>query len=308
MDVLRAAEALRAAKRKRIHIVIATSAAAHEVQAADGAGRGAAGVTVDSVTLARQHADDVEWSAEDGDPQRHRLPVPRACEAAIQRRRHHDQPARHRRLCAARGHGAHVHRGARPRAGHREGRSCPPTTTTTWAWRVANTLAAIRAGARQVECHHQRHRRARRQRLAGRDRDGDPHPPGRHSVHQPHQDHQHAAGVEAARHHHRLRRAAEQGDRRPQRLRARGRHPPGRRAEACRHLRDHDAGERRLGEEQPGAGQALRPRRVPRQAEDAGLRRSATTSSTTRSAASRTWPTARRWCSTRTSSRWWTTR
>ena len=28
---------------------------------------------------------------------------------------------------------------------------------------VANTLAAIRAGARQVEIHHQRHRRARRQ-------------------------------------------------------------------------------------------------------------------------------------------------
>ena len=37
-------------------------------------------------------------------------------------------------------------------------------------------------------------------------------------------------------------------------------------------LRDHDARERRLDEEQPGAGQALRPRRVPRQAEDAGLR------------------------------------
>jgi 2-isopropylmalate synthase len=64
MDVLRAAEALRAAKRRRIHIVIATSALhmkyklrmePEEVIAA----------TVDSVTLARQHADDVEWSAED---------------------------------------------------------------------------------------------------------------------------------------------------------------------------------------------------------------------------------------------------
>ena len=77
--------------------------------------------------------------------------------------------------------------------------------------------------------------------------------------------------VEAARRHHRLRRAAEQGDRRAQRLRARGRHPSGRRAEERRHLRDHDAGKRRLGEEQPGAGQAFRPRRVPRQAEDAGL-------------------------------------
>jgi 2-isopropylmalate synthase len=64
LDVLRAAEALKQAKRKRIHIVIATSnlhmehklrMSPDEVVAA----------TVDSVTLARQHADDVEWSAED---------------------------------------------------------------------------------------------------------------------------------------------------------------------------------------------------------------------------------------------------
>jgi 2-isopropylmalate synthase len=63
-DVLRAADALRSAKRRRIHIVIATSdlhmkyklrMTPDEVIAA----------TVDSVTLARQHADDVEWSAED---------------------------------------------------------------------------------------------------------------------------------------------------------------------------------------------------------------------------------------------------
>ena len=39
------------------------------------------------------------------------------------------------------------------------------------------------------------------------------------------------------------------------------------------HLRDHDAGKRRLDQEQPGDGQAFRPRRVPRQAERAGLRR-----------------------------------
>jgi 2-isopropylmalate synthase len=63
-DVLRAADALRHAKRKRIHIVIATSdlhmkyklrLEPDEVIAA----------TVDSIRLARQHADDVEWSAED---------------------------------------------------------------------------------------------------------------------------------------------------------------------------------------------------------------------------------------------------
>jgi 2-isopropylmalate synthase len=63
-DVLRAADALRNAKRKRIHIVIATSdlhmkyklrLEPDEVIAA----------TVESIRLARQHADDVEWSAED---------------------------------------------------------------------------------------------------------------------------------------------------------------------------------------------------------------------------------------------------
>ena len=39
---------------------------------------------------------------------------------------------------------------------------------------VANTLAGIRGGARQVEVHHQWHRRARRQRRAGRS--GHDHP------------------------------------------------------------------------------------------------------------------------------------
>ena len=38
---------------------------------------------------------------------------------------------------------------------------------------VANTLAALTGGARQVECTDQRHRRARRQRVARRSRDGD---------------------------------------------------------------------------------------------------------------------------------------
>ena len=44
---------------------------------------------------------------------------------------------------------------------------------------------------------------------------------------------------------HRLPGAVQQGDRRPQRLRARERHPPGRHAQAHPDLRDHDAGERR---------------------------------------------------------------
>jgi 2-isopropylmalate synthase len=64
MDVLRSAEALRPAKRKRIHIVIATSALHMEHKLRMSPDEVVA-ATVDSVTLARQHADDVEWSAED---------------------------------------------------------------------------------------------------------------------------------------------------------------------------------------------------------------------------------------------------
>lgn len=64
MDVLRSAEALKAAKRKRIHIVIATSDLhmKHKLRMTPDE---VVQATIDSVTLARQHAEDVEWSAED---------------------------------------------------------------------------------------------------------------------------------------------------------------------------------------------------------------------------------------------------
>src|SRR6202050_1145757 len=80
-DVLRAADALRSAKRRRIHIVIATSdlhmkyklrLEPDEVIAA----------TVDSIKLARQHAADVEWSAEDATRSDIDF-LARCCEAAI---------------------------------------------------------------------------------------------------------------------------------------------------------------------------------------------------------------------------------
>ena len=52
--------------------------------------------------------------------------------------------------------------------------------------------------------------------------------------------------------------AAEQGDRRPQRVRPRGRHPPGRRAEGAHHLRDHGRHHDRARRQLARAGQALR--------------------------------------------------
>jgi 2-isopropylmalate synthase len=64
MDVLRAADALKAAKRRRIHIVIATSDLhmQHKLRMTPDE---VVEATVGAVTLARQHAEDVEWSAED---------------------------------------------------------------------------------------------------------------------------------------------------------------------------------------------------------------------------------------------------
>jgi len=102
MDVLRAADALRAAKRRRIHIVIATSALHMKYKL-------------------RLEPDEVIAASQ----QRHRLPVP-LLRGGDPRRRHHDQPARHRRLCAARGHGAHVRRDRQSRAGHRKGGAVHP--------------------------------------------------------------------------------------------------------------------------------------------------------------------------------------
>ena len=52
--------------------------------------------------------------------------------------------------------------------------------------------------------------------------------------------------------------AVQQGDRRPERLRARERHPSGRHAEAHPDLRDHDAGIGRRLEDLAGHGQAFR--------------------------------------------------
>ncbi len=64
-DILRCAEALRNAPRKRIHIVIATSALHMKYKLQMEPDAVIERVTA-SVTLARQHAEDVEWSAEDG--------------------------------------------------------------------------------------------------------------------------------------------------------------------------------------------------------------------------------------------------
>ncbi|HEX4259461.1 MAG TPA: 2-isopropylmalate synthase, partial [Acetobacteraceae bacterium] len=64
-DVLRAAEAVRPARRARIHIFVSTSPLHMKVKLRMTPDEVLA-ITAESVALARQHTDDVEWSAEDG--------------------------------------------------------------------------------------------------------------------------------------------------------------------------------------------------------------------------------------------------
>ncbi len=149
MDVLRAAEALRSAQRKRIHNVIATSdlhmkyklrLTPDEVIAA----------TVESVTLARQHADDVEWSAEDAtrsDPDF----LCRVIEAAI------GAGATTINLPDTVGYALpedmeRMYANVRNRVPGIEKVILSTHNHNDLGLGVANTIAAIRAGARQVEC------------------------------------------------------------------------------------------------------------------------------------------------------------
>ncbi len=80
------------------------------------------------------------------------------------------------------------------------------------------------------------------------------------------------ARLEAGLGRHRLPGAVQQGHRRPERLRARERHPPGRDAEERLDLRDHDARERRGEQDLAGDGQALGPPRLQGEAARTRLR------------------------------------
>ena len=142
------ADALRSAKRKRIHIVIATSdlhmkyklrLEPDEVIAA----------TVNSVKLARQHADDVEWSAEDATRSDIDF-LARCCEAAIK------AGATTINLPDTVGYAMpedmeRMYTQIRAKVPGIETVILSTHNHNDLGLGVANTLAAIRAGARQVE-------------------------------------------------------------------------------------------------------------------------------------------------------------
>src|ERR1700729_3244618 len=147
-DVLRAADALRSAKRRRIHIVIATSdlhmkyklrMEPDEVIAA----------TVGSITLARQHADDVEWSAEDATRSDIDF-LARCCEAAI------NAGATTINLPDTVGYAMpedmeRMYTQIRAKVPGIDNVILSTHNHNDLGMVVANTLAAIRAGARQIE-------------------------------------------------------------------------------------------------------------------------------------------------------------
>ena len=82
-------------------------------------------------------------------PQRPRLPLPLRRGRDQGRRDHHQHP-RHRRLCHARGHGAHLRAICATRVPGIEDVVLSAHNHNDLGMAVANTIAAIRGGARQV--------------------------------------------------------------------------------------------------------------------------------------------------------------
>ncbi|MGY8994339.1 MAG: 2-isopropylmalate synthase [Rhodospirillales bacterium] len=148
-DIERCAEAVKPAKRKRIHTFIATSALhmkfklqmePEEVYQA----------VIDSVTMARKHCDDVEWSPEDGSRTDHDF-LCRTVEAAIK------AGAATINIPDTVGY-AMPHEFAdmitmlRNRVPNIDKAVLSVHCHNDLGLAVANSLAAVKAGARQIEC------------------------------------------------------------------------------------------------------------------------------------------------------------
>ena len=148
-DILRSAEALKPAARPRIHIVIATSDLHMEHKLRMTRYEVLQSIT-DCVTLARQHTDDVEWSAEDGSRSDDDF-LCRAVEAAIQAGATtinipdtvgYALPADISRMFTM----------VRNRVPGAERVIFSAHNHNDLGLAVANTLAALQAGVRQIEC------------------------------------------------------------------------------------------------------------------------------------------------------------
>jgi 2-isopropylmalate synthase len=149
-DVTRAARRSSARIAGRVHTFIATSPI-HMKLKLRMEPEAVLEAAVRAVTLARNYTDDVEFSAEDAV----RSDVDFLCRSS---RRTIKAGARTinvpdtGRLQRSRALGRALPPAHEPGAQCRTRRSGPPTATTTSAWRSPTSLAAVMAGARQVEC------------------------------------------------------------------------------------------------------------------------------------------------------------
>ncbi len=148
-DILRAAEAVKAAERRRIHTFISTSPLHMKYKLRMEPDAVLAAVTA-SVTLARQYTDDVEWSAEDGTRTEADF-LCRCVEAAIKAGATtinipdtvgYAVPEDMERIFAM----------VRTRVPGADQVILSTHCHNDLGLAVANTLAAVRGGARQIEC------------------------------------------------------------------------------------------------------------------------------------------------------------
>ncbi len=148
-DILRAAEALRPAERKRIHVFLSTSPL-HMKYKLRMEPEAVLELAIASVALARQHADDVEWSAEDGSRTEPDF-LCRCVEAAIK------AGASTINIPDTVGYAVpedmtRIFTMLRERVPGAERVIFSTHNHNDLGLAVANTLAAVRAGVRQIEC------------------------------------------------------------------------------------------------------------------------------------------------------------
>ena len=148
VDILRCAEALKGAERKRIHIVIATSELhmKHKLQMEPE--KVLERITT-SVSLARNHADDIEWSAEDGSRSDIEF-LCRAVETAIKAGANTINIPDTVGYAFPEDLGA-IFRALRERVPGADGVIFSTHNHNDLGMAVANALAAVNAGARQIE-------------------------------------------------------------------------------------------------------------------------------------------------------------
>jgi len=148
-DILRAAEAVKPAERRRIHTFISTSALHMKYKLRMEPDAVLAAVTA-SVTLARSFTDDVEWSAEDGsrtDPEFLRRCVEAAIKAGATTINIPDTVG-----YAVPEDMARIFTDIRENVPGADQIILSTHCHNDLGLAVANTLAAVRAGARQIEC------------------------------------------------------------------------------------------------------------------------------------------------------------